>query len=573
MSGLQIGFAVDEYQRTVMRGKSLQLGAVWDVTLAERANGLVRVFREGGDFILQGDSPVALGLETLELNLAAQEDRLALSALVSGKRVGAINFAGTALARRQGSSVSLDPDAALTGVGHVEVPALDWLGPVIDQNLRTGGSVVGDFNIIGTAARPQSSGHIVGNKLSIALADQGLRLRDGIVDLNFDAARVSLGKLDFRADRSLAAPDSRLRVLNLPGAEGGAAKDDSGRISGSGGIDLKTGLGAFELLADHVPVLQRADQWALVSGTVGIASGWEHMDINAKLRADAGFFGVPKSGAPSLGDDVLVRGRQAKPPQRMRVNLDVDFDFGRNFIVKAWGIDTWLDGELRVQLAQGQQPRATGALRTREGVFEAYGQNLAIDRGLINFSGPLDNPALNVVAVRKGLAVEAGVEVTGLAKQPRARLVSEPEVPDSEKLSWILLGRSSDAEGGDAGLLIAAASAAFSGEGPAITTRVANTFGFDDVSLGQGGMSSRPVQSRVASNSTGSSSATSGTVNGQVISLGKHLSAKAYLALEQNLEGTESIVKFTYKLTRYLSVIARGGTDNSLDLSYTISFD
>jgi translocation and assembly module TamB len=571
MSGLQIGFAVDEYQRTVMRGKSLQLGAVWDFTLAERANGLVRVFREGGDFILQGDSPVALGLETLELNLAAQEDRLALSALVNGKRVGAINFAGTALARRQGSHVSLDPDAVLTGVGHLEVPALDWLGPVIDQNLRTGGSLVGDFNIVGTAARPQSTGHILGNKLSIALADQGLRLRDGVVDLNFDAARVSLTKLDFRAERSLPAPDSRLRVLNLPGAEGGAAKDDSGRISGSGGVDLKTGKGAFELLAEHVPALQRADQWALVSGTVSIASGWEHMDVDAKLRADAGFFGVPKSGAPSLGDDVLVRGRQAKPPQRMRVNLDVDFDFGRNFIVKAWGIDTWLDGQLRLQLAQGQQPRATGALRTREGVFEAYGQNLTIDRGLINFSGPLDNPALNVVAVRKGLAVEAGVEVTGLVKQPRARLVSDPDVPDSEKLSWILLGRASDAEGGDAGLLIAAASAAFSGEGPAITTRVANSFGFDDVSLGQGGVSGRPVQSRVASNSTGSST-TSGPVNGQVISLGKHLSAQAYLALEQNLEGTESIVKLTYKLTRYLSLIARGGTDNSLDLNYSISF-
>ncbi|MEC5386098.1 translocation/assembly module TamB domain-containing protein [Uliginosibacterium sp. H3] len=570
MTGLQIGFAVDEFQHTVMRGKSLQLGAEWDVTLAERANGLIRVFREGGDFILHGDAPVALGLETLELNLAAQEDRLALSALANGKRIGAINFAGTALARRQGSQISLDPDAVLTGVGHVDIPALDWLGPAIDQNLRTGGSIVGDFNILGTAARPQSSGHIVGSKLTLGLADQGLRLRDGNLELNFDAARATLSKLDFRAERSMQAPDPRLRVLHLPGADAG--KDESGRLSGSGGIDLKTGQGKFELTADHVPALQGANQWMLVSGTATIDSGWNSMDLKAKLRADAGFIGVPKSGAPTLGNDVQVRGQQPKPPQRMRLNVDVDFDFGRNFIVKAWGIDTWLDGQLRVQLAQGQQPRATGALRARDGVFEAYGQTLTIDRGLINFAGPLDNPALNVVAVRKGLAVEAGVEVTGLVRQPRARLVSDPEVPESEKLSWILLGRSSDVQGGDAGLLIAAASAAFSGDGPPITSRVANTFGFDDISLGQGGTSSRPVQSRVASNSTGSSGSTTGSVNEQVVSFGKHLSAKAYLALEQNLEGTESIVKITYKLTRYLSLIAGGGTDNSLDLHYDISF-
>ncbi|MDB5801923.1 MAG: hypothetical protein JWL63_2862 [Rhodocyclales bacterium] len=573
MTGLQIGFAVDEYQRTVMRGKSLQLGAEWDVTLAERANGLVRVFREGGDFILQGDAPVALGLETLELNLAAQEDRLAVSALISGKRVGAINFAGSAMASRHGSSIALDPDAPLTGVGHVEIPAIDWLGPVIDQNLRTGGRVTGDFSIVGTGAKPQGSGRIVGSDLTLALADQGLRLRDGQLELNFDAARVTLGKLDFRAERSLPPPDPRLRVLRLPGAEG--ATDNAGRISGSGGIDLKDGAGLFDLKVEHVPVLQRADQWVLVSGTAGIVSGWDHMDLTAKLRADAGFVGVPKSGAPVLGDDVLVRGRQPRPPQRMRVNADIDFDFGNNFIVKAWGIDTWLDGQLRVRLAQGQVPRATGALRTRDGIFDAYGQKLAIDRGLINFSGALDNPALNVVAMRKGLPVEAGVEVTGAVQRPRVRLVSDPEVPESEKLSWILLGRPSDAGTADAGLLISAASAAFGGDGPGIAQRVANSFGFDDVSVGQASATSRPLQSRVASNFTGSGSSSiagGGTANEQVLTLGKRLSSKAYLALEQNLVGTESIIQLSYELTRYLSLIAHAGTDNGLDLHYEVSF-
>jgi translocation and assembly module TamB len=56
------------------------------------------------------------------------------------------------------------------------------------------------------------------------------------------------------------------------------------------------------------------------------------------------------------------------------------------------------------------------------------------------------------------------------------------------------------------------------------------------------------------------------------VTLNKRLSANASMALEQNLVGTESVVKLTYKLTRYLSVIVRGGTDNAVDMQYEISF-
>ncbi|HAF55161.1 MAG TPA: hypothetical protein DCL01_08085, partial [Thauera sp.] len=55
---------------------------------------------------------------------------------------------------------------------------------------------------------------------------------------------------------------------------------------------------------------------------------------------------------------------------------------------------------------------------------------------------------LNIVALRKGLEVEAGVAVTGSAKRPQIRLVSEPNVPDPAKLSWIVLGRAPDAGAG-----------------------------------------------------------------------------------------------------------------------------
>ena len=76
-----------------------------------------------------------------------------------------------------------------------------------------------------------------------------------------------------------------------------------------------------------------------------------------------------------------------------------------------------------------------------------------VERGIVNFQGPLDDPGLNVLALRKGTLVEAGVTVTGTAQRPVVRLVSTPPVPDSEKLSWIVLGRVPDASGTDTSLL------------------------------------------------------------------------------------------------------------------------
>jgi hypothetical protein len=68
--------------------------------------------------------------------------------------------------------------------------------------------------------------------------------------------------------------------------------------------------------------------------------------------------------------------------------------------------------------------------------------------------------------LRQGLAVEAGVEVVGSVAAPQVRLVSEPAVPDAEKLSWLVLGRGSDQlAGGDASLLMSAATAIFGGDG------------------------------------------------------------------------------------------------------------
>ncbi|MBP8170625.1 MAG: hypothetical protein KAX99_13265, partial [Azonexus sp.] len=83
-----------------------------------------------------------------------------------------------------------------------------------------------------------------------------------------------------------------------------------------------------------------------------------------------------------------------------------------------------------------------------------------------------------------------------------------------------------------------------------------------------GGTGSRQPSSRVA----GSSVDTTGSTGNQILSVGKRLSSNAVLSYEQSLGKAESIVKLTVSLTRQVSVIGRAGSDNALDIFYTLTF-
>jgi len=86
-------------------------------------------------------------------------------------------------------------------------------------------------------------------------------------------------------------------------------------------------------------------------------------------------------------------------------------------------------------------------VRTVGGNYDAYGQKLTIDRGVITFTGAVENPRLDIEATRPKTDIQVGVRVGGSAQNPRVRLFSEPDLPDVDKLSWLVLGRASSGLG------------------------------------------------------------------------------------------------------------------------------
>jgi translocation and assembly module TamB len=172
---------------------------------------------------------------------------------------------------------------------------------------------------------------------------------------------------------------------------------------------------------------------------------------------------------------------------------------------------------------------------------------------VLRFNGPIDNPSLDIIAMRRGQQVEAGVTVLGTVLSPRIGLVSEPPVSEAEKLSWLVLGHGLESVGqGELGTLQSAAGALLSkGASAGVQSQIANALGLDQLSVGT----------------------TQDSLQQRIVTLGKQVSSRLFVSLERGLETASSVLHLRYTLSPKLTVEAEAGTRSALSLFYNISYD
>ncbi|TSA14996.1 MAG: hypothetical protein D4R74_07200, partial [Betaproteobacteria bacterium] len=432
---------------------------------------------------------------------------------------------------RQGEAIGLPGASALSFDAKLDLPSLAWAAPLISEKMVLDGSVKGQIAGLGTVARPQLSGSIDAVGLRIEYPEQGVYLNNG-----------SLHAI-LKDDNALL-----LERISLRGGEG--------TLEGSGTLAwAPDGARAhLALKADKLELLKRLDRLLVLSGNADITLEKQRVRATGALKADRGEIVLPESDGPTLSADVVVLGRDGKAELKdtpLATEIELGLDLGEQFSLKGRGVDARLAGVIKVHAAGGAPARASGSIRVAQGGYSAYGQRLAIERGILNFAGPLDDPGLDIVAMRKQQAVEAGVAIRGTARAPQISLISNPFVPDSEKLSWLILGRGMDgANKTDLGVLQSAAGALLArGESITLQSRIAHAAGLDEFAVsGSGGLEST------------------------VLTLGKRLSSRAYLSFEQGLAAATQLVKINYTLTPRLSIRTQTGSESALDAFYTFSF-
>jgi translocation and assembly module TamB len=367
--------------------------------------------------------------------------------------------------------------------------------------------------------------------------------------VRIDAPQHGLSLRDGEARVALEEP--RITVQSA------AIRGGDGTFRASGAITRDERDATFEWRAEQLRLLNRPDRQLVASGSGTATLTGGKVVLRGELRAERGSFVFEQSEGERLGDDVVVVGRTAKPAAKGRrvplLDFDVTLHAGEHLHVRSSGLDSDLRGRLRVRSREDGQILAHGGVELYRGSYRAFGQKLEIERGKLTFDGSVRNPALDLRALRKNQPVEAGVEVRGTLQTPVTRLVSEPPVPDQEKLAWLMLGRSAaDAQGAEAALLQAAlASITKSRTGSGgIGADVAQRFGLDEIGL-RGGVG-----------------------GGHVVALGKRIAERIYIDYEQGLTVAETLVRLRVQLTKTLNArIETGSQRGRIGLGYDISYD
>ena len=528
---------------------TLTLSGNWAIAASPTMNGTFALRRESGDVfgVQAGGAPspdLAFGLNTLQLDGKVTDDALDAKLVIQSTRAGRVqgtlqlaSVAGAAAGRiARTSPLEFTLDAELSSLA----PLQPWLGTTAVVNGAVKVALAGR----GTLAEPILSGTIAGDGLRVDAPPYGIALTDGRV-----RAHLADGGID-------------IDEISVAGGEG--------RFTASGSIasrraDPNEPRTRIAWHAENFRVTNRPDLRLVVNGQGTLAVVQKRLDLRGAVNVVDGSIEWEQSPPGRLGPDVVVVGRP-RPPARgdniadLPLTLDVDVDLGNRLTFAGAGLETTLTGRVRVTTSADGRLIGNGTIVATNGTYVAFGQRLTIDRGRLIFDGPLDNPALDVVALRKNLAVEAGVELTGTAKLPRVRITSNPPVPENEALAWLITGEAPSSGRGDLAALSAASAALLTTNGRPLTTTIAQSMGLDDISVRN-------------SSSTIAGAANPNAASGQVIVFGKRLTDKLTVGFEQGLSIATNALRIEYALSNTLTVRVEAGTISGVGIVYRRSFD
>ena len=503
----------------------------WDINAAEQVNGNISLWREAGDLSMTASDGVIkpLGLEKLKAELTIIKNQAAFMAKMNGSGLGNIQANLVTTLSKTDAGFALLGNAPLTIKGEAQLHSLAWLplpaslmGAKMDGELAL--SVSGD----GTIQSPNLSGNVTAKNLLFTLPTEGLALSDGLLEASFEHDKLSIKQATW--------------------------KGGEGYLKATGSMTLAQAkpMIALNWTAENFTAISRADRLLLLSGSGKTTLAEELLTISGDFTVNKGLIELANEDAPSLGDDVIILGQtESTTEQTLKLLLNgLRINLGEAFKLRGRGLDAELTGAITLNGLTEYHPHTEGSIQVKKGTYMAYGQVLTIERGILNFSGTVDNPGLNIRAMRNSTPINAGIEITGSAFLPVTKLVSDPNVTDSEKLAWLVLGHGMDqTTKNDYGILSLAAGVILSqGQSVPLQTQIARAAGLDELSFSGG-------------NATSAS-----------LVFGKQLSAKLYLSYVKSISGLLDVARLTFNITPRWSLRAEAGTESAVDVLYTFSF-
>jgi autotransporter translocation and assembly factor TamB len=474
----------------------------------------------------QNDSVQRVSLDSSSLTLAAGP------AGVHGNLLIAFAGEGHQLGQLQGTialpayshigrAASREPvTASLTG----RIPDLSFIRaftPMIDS---AAGSMSLDSRVTGTIADSRMVGSLEVHRAAFHLPALGITLDSVTLSAHGDDA----GSVSLQA--SMHSGGGSLTIAGESPVNPTAAHPGKIHIEGH----------RFE--AAH-----RAQMRAVVSPDLDIAIT-NAIRVTGQVRvplAHLQLVNIPASAiAPS--DDVVLIDTTSAQSRSLPIGSDVRVIFGDSVTFSGFNFNTRLSGGLRVMQQPEHLATASGTIVIDSGTYKAYGQDLTIQNGKVQFAGgAINNPGLDIRASRTAEdSVVAGLDIQGTLKQPQVTIFSQPAMSQTEALSYIVTGHGVGQGTGSSGNLVSKALSALGLRGGnAIAGTLGHTLHLDEAKI-----------------------QTEGDIKQASFVAGTYLSPNVFISYGIGLFDPVSTLKLRYIVSSHFTLQAQTGQATSADI-------
>jgi translocation and assembly module TamB len=259
------------------------------------------------------------------------------------------------------------------------------------------------------------------------------------------------------------------------------------------------------------------------------------------------------TGAVGHSADARYVGEHAaEQAGRYIVQSEVRVQMGEDVRVDAFGLHARIEGGVTTNVRTGETTTGHGELRVDEGRYEAYGQQLDISRGQLIFdNAPLDDPGLDIEARRRVETITVGLNVRGTLQEPRLTFFSDPSMPQSQIVSYLLVGKPLNATAaGDSQDMTAASDTLALQGGGFLASQLGRRLGIEEVG----------VENYINS---------AGEANPSLV-LGKFLSPRLFISYGISLTESINTLKLRYTISDRWIFRTESGEAQSADLEYNI---
>ncbi len=415
-------------------------------------------------------------------------------------------------------------DMPLTGELHAQTAELGLISLYVPDIDRAAGHFNADVQLAGSAGTPRLAGQV--------------KISDG----EFDVYQVNLALRQVQLDARLS--DAGLDF-------DGSAHAGAGSVKAGGHLEWRELLpyGKFHLQGTNLRVADVPEAQIDASPDLEFDVEGRKIEVTGKVTVPYARI-QPKDfagAARASPDEVIVGSEEEDPTKRMEVMSNITLSLGDRVTIDTTGLTCRLTGSITIRSGYDAFTRATGELSVAEGKYTAYGRKLDIERGRLIFTGgPIDNPGIDLRAIKEFPDVKAGVNVRGTLLQPHMTFFSDPSLPQSQIVSLILAGGSLESAQNRTTGNSGAGGAALAQGAAILGQQLGSRVGIEDVSL------------------------ESDITNETSLVLGRYLSPRLYVSYGISLTQQFNTLKLRYTLGDHWTVRTEVGQARGADLVYSI---